>query len=149
MPYQRFVKENLAKPVKPDFRQIDQQLKRAVKDIKTAENVSGYDLTWSYTIAYHAMLRAGRALMYSKGFLPTTRNTHKTIVEITKTILGEKFENVVARFSRMRRERHDFIYDSHNGFTAKDVGSAITTAKKLIDEISTEIKKLHPQKDLL
>ena len=149
MPYGQFIRDNLAKPVKPDFKQITQQLKRAEKDLKTADAIAGDDLTWAYTIAYHAMLRAGRALMFSHGVLPTTRNTHKTIVEFTKVVLGSKFENLVARFGRMRRERHDFIYDSQNGFTARDVDSAITIARKLICEIVAEVKKLNPQRYML
>jgi uncharacterized protein (UPF0332 family) len=147
MTYGRFLKDNLVKEQKPDFRQIEAQLKRARKDLKTAEEVSSFDLTWAYTISYHAMLRAGRALMYANGFLPTVRNTHKTIVEFTKIILGEKYANTVARFSRMRRERHDFIYDARNGFTLHDVSTAIATAGKLIDEIVVIVNKENPQKE--
>ncbi len=107
------------------------------------------DLTWSYAISYHAMIRAGKALMYSKGYLPTTKNTHKTIVEFTKTILGEEYESVTSRFNRMRRQRRDFIYDSENGITSVDAKTAIETARKLIEKIENMVSKENPQKDLL
>jgi uncharacterized protein (UPF0332 family) len=149
MTFERFVHENLAKKQKPDFRQIDAQLKRAYKDLKTASEIASHDLTWAYTISYHAMLRAGRALMYAKGYLPTARNTHKTIVKFTKMILGEKYESTVARFSRMRKERHNFIYDAKNGFTKHDVESALSTAKILVNEIAGFIDKENPQKRML
>jgi len=37
------------------------------------------------------MIRAGRALMYSKGYLPTTKRSHKTIIEFTKLLLGHEY----------------------------------------------------------
>jgi len=73
MPYEKFLKDNLIKKEEPDFKQIAYQLKRARKDLKTAEANLPIDLTWAFAIAYHAMMRASKALMYSKGYLPTAR----------------------------------------------------------------------------
>lgn len=101
----------------------------------TAEATATIDLTWSFTIAYHAMIRAGRALMFSRGYLPTTKNTHKTIIEFTAFVLGEKYHDLMLRFDRMRRKRHDFIYDSQNHTTVSEAKSAIKTAKEFIDKI--------------
>ncbi len=36
----------------------------------TAEHVSDKDPQWAATIAYHSMLRAGRALLFANGVLP-------------------------------------------------------------------------------
>jgi len=93
-------------------------------------------MTWSFAIAYHAMIRAGRALMFSHGYLPTTKNSHKTIMEFTGSILGDKYKDLMLRFNRMRRKRHDFIYDSQNHTTLSEAKSAITTAGEFIDKIS-------------
>jgi hypothetical protein len=57
MKYQRFLKDNLIKKIKPDFKQIIFQLKRSQKDIKAAEANLNIDLTWSFTIAYHQGIR--------------------------------------------------------------------------------------------
>jgi uncharacterized protein (UPF0332 family) len=94
------------------------------------------------------MIRAGKALMYSKGYLPTAKNSHKTIVEFTKLILGGGYENIIGQFSRMRRRRHDFIYDSQNHITSHEANLSIETAKKLIDEVAALVKKENPEKDL-
>ena len=61
------------------------------------------DLTWSSAIAYHAMIRAGRALMYSKGYLPTAKHSHKTIVEFTRLTLGDEYHSLVGKFNRFAR----------------------------------------------
>jgi len=148
MNYEKFLKENLIKRQKPDFAQIEHQLKRAQKDLKTAEAVLHIDLTWAFAISYHAMIRAGKALMYSKGYLPTATKSHKTIVEITKLILGQEYENIISRFNRMRRQRHDFIYGSKNHITFHEAKLSIETAKKLIEEIITLVKKENPEEDL-
>lgn len=148
MNYQRFLKDNLIKKQNPDFKQIGHQLKRAQKDLKTAQANLLIDLTWSFAIAYHAMVRAGRALMYSKGYLPTAKQSHKTVVEFAELILGVEYAGLIGHFNRMRRQRHDFIYDSKNHITAQEAKSSIETAKKLIEEIIILVKKANPEKEL-
>ena len=71
--------------------------------MKTAEANLKIDLTWSFAIAYHAMIRAGRALMYSKGYLPTAKHSHKTIVEFTRLTLGDEYHSLVGKFNRFTR----------------------------------------------
>lgn len=146
--YERFIRDNLVKRQKPDFKQIAAQLKRANKDIKTAEAVMMVDLTWAFTITYHAMIRAGKALMFAEGYLPTAKRSHKTIIEFTKLILGDEYDNLISRFNRMRRQRHNFIYDSINNITLHEVKSSIETAKKLLTEIINLVIKENPQKEL-
>lgn len=148
MNYEKFLKDKLIKKQKPDFRQISKQLQRALKDLKTAEANLKIDLTWSLAIAYHAMIRAGKALMYSKGYLPTTKKSHKTIVEFTKLILGNEYHTLISKFNRLRRKRHDFIYDSENHITNQEAKSSLIIAKKLIDQIIALVKSENPEKNL-
>jgi uncharacterized protein (UPF0332 family) len=145
MNYEKFLRANLIKKQRPDFKQISNQLQRAAKDLKTAEANLKIDLTWSLTIAYHAMIRAGRALMYSNGYLPTTKRSHKTIVEFMKLILGHDYSALVGRFNRLRRKRHDFIYDSKNHITQSEAKSSLNTAKRLTDKICTLVKQKNPE----
>lgn len=148
MNYERFLRDKLIKRQKPDFKQIVHQLQRSLKDLKTAEANLEIDLTWSYTIVYHSMIRAGRALMYSKGYLPTAKNSHKTIVEFTKLTLGDEYYSLIGRFNRMRRQRHDFIYESKNHITSHEAKSSLEAANKLINKIIALVKQESPQKDL-
>ena len=148
MIYEKFLKDSLIKKEKPDFKQIEHQIKRANKDLKTAEANLSIDLTWAFAIAYHAMVRASKALIYSKGYLPTAKKSHKTIVELTNLILGNEYENLIGHFSRMRRRRHDFIYDSKNHITSHEAKSSIEAAKKLVDEIIILVKNENLEKDL-
>ncbi|MBU2598251.1 MAG: hypothetical protein KKC53_03605 [Actinobacteria bacterium] len=74
--------------------------------------------------------------------------SHKTIVEFTKLILSDEYKNLISRFNRMRRLRHNFIYNSKNHITYREAKSYLETAKKLIKEIILIVKKENPQKDL-
>ena len=148
MTYEKFLRGKLIKKQKPDFKQISYQLRRSLKDLKTAEANLKIDLTWALAIAYHAMIRAGRALMFAKGFLPTTKRSHKTIVEFTKLILGYEFDILVSKFNRLRRKRHDFIYDSKNHITHSEAKSSLDTARKLINKIGDLVKQENPEKGL-
>ena len=148
MSYEKFLRDKLIKKQRPDFKQISHQLQRALKDLKAAEANLEIDLTWAYTIAYHSMIRSSRALMFSKGYLQTAKNSHKTIVEFTKLILGDEYHSIISRFNRMRRRRHDFIYDSKNHITSQEARSSLAAAQKLIDKIITLIRKDNPQKEL-
>ena len=148
MSYERFLRDKLIKKQAPDFKQIDKQLQRALKDLKTSEANLKIDLTWSLTIAYHAMIRAGRALMYSKGYLPTVKRTHKTIVEFTRLLLGPEYYVLVSKFNRLRRKRHDFIYESKNHVTHSEAKSYLGAAKALIDKIIVLVEEDNPQREL-
>lgn len=48
--------------------QITSNLNRAQRDLRTAKANLKIDEEWAYTIAYHAMLRAGRAFMFASGY---------------------------------------------------------------------------------
>jgi len=148
MPYEKFLRDNLIKKQIPDFKQIEYQLKRSLKDLKTAELNLKIDVTWSLTIAYHAMIRAGRSLIYANGFLPTIKQTHKTIVSLTEKILGKDYDLLIRKFERLRRKRHDFIYDSVNHITLAEAKSSLDTAEKLIHRIIELVSEENPGKTL-
>ncbi len=148
MNYRILLRQKLLKKQVPDFQQIDNQVNRALKDLKAAEANLAIDLSWAVAIAYHAMIRAGRALIYSRGYLPTARQTHKTIVDVAGVILGPGYRQLIARFNRLRRKRHDFIYDSKNHTTLREARIALETAGELIEKISTAIREENPQGEL-
>lgn len=143
--YEEFIKHKLIKKIKPDFKQIETQLKRTRKDLQTAEKVMKSDRTWSFTITYHAMIRVGKALMYAHGYLPTTTRSHKTVVDFTGVVLGDECNDLCRRFNRMRRRRHDFIYDALNNVSESELKSSIKTAKTFIDKVVQLVMEIHPQ----
>lgn len=88
--------------------------------------------------------------MFSKGFLPTTKNTHKTIIDFTNLILGSdsEYNNLIIKFNRLRKQRHNFIYESENGFTEEEAEAALKAAKSLLKKIKDLIKTENSQIEL-
>ena len=142
-----YLKKGLVKEQNPVFGQIDQQIGRAQKDLKTFAVVLSSDPEWASTIAYQAMLRLGRALMFSYGYLPADGQQHKTVVEITGRILGKDFDLLIQYFDRMRRSRNSFFYDSLDANSEDHAKKARETARVLLEAVKIKIRKNNPQFD--
>lgn len=143
-----YLKKGLVKEQRPNFDQIEQQIVRAEKDLKTFGIVLNSDPEWACTIAYQAMLRMGRALMFSYGYLPADGQQHKTVVEITGKLLGEKFDLLIQYFDRMRRNRNVFFYDSIDTNNEAQAKKAHETAVELLKVVKATIRKHNPRADL-
>jgi uncharacterized protein (UPF0332 family) len=140
-----YLKSGLLKQQHVNFKQIEKQIIRAEKDLLTVGVVLEKDPEWAATIAYQAMLRAGRALLFSHGYLPSDGRQHKTVVEITGKILGQEFDLVVGQFDKLRKKRNIFFYDSIDAGNLAEARKASDTAKKLISAIKTKITSTNPQ----
>jgi uncharacterized protein (UPF0332 family) len=101
----------LIEKVETDLSKVKRALERAKRDLRTARATLDIDEEWTYTIAYHAMLRAGRALMLYLDYRPKGKDQHKTVGEFCSRVLGEGYRILVNKFHRMRRKRHRFIYE--------------------------------------
>lgn len=143
--FQDYLKRGLIKSQRPNFRQIEKQIARAAKDLRTFDLVIDKDPEWASAIAYQAMLRMGRALLFAHGFLPADRQQHKTVVEITGKILGSEFSLIIKQFDRLRKKRNVFFYDSEDSHNFTEARKAIETAKELLSEIKNRIASLSPQ----
>jgi uncharacterized protein (UPF0332 family) len=109
--FEELEERGLIQKIKINFKQIYNFLLRSKKDLQTSKANLAIDMEWSYAIAYHGMLRAGRALMMSFGYRPRGRDQHATVVRFTTVVFGDKFKDLIRNFDRMRRKRHDFIYE--------------------------------------
>src|SRR3990167_1656219 len=132
MPFEAFLKKGLLKQQRINFKQIEKQIIRAKKDLRTAQTVLNEDSEWGATIAYHAMLRAGRAFLFSKGYLPADGGQHRTVVELTHELLGTNYALLVQKFEKLRRRRNTFFYESDPFGTSTDAENALKTATQLI-----------------
>ncbi|OGB90957.1 hypothetical protein A2625_06660 [candidate division WOR-1 bacterium RIFCSPHIGHO2_01_FULL_53_15] len=135
----------LIEKIKPDAVQIGRFLSRSLKDLKTAKANLNIDEEWAYAIAYHAMLRAGRALLLAEGYRSKGKDQHKTIILAAKESLGEKFGLLLNNFDRMRRKRHEFIYESFKPIPFSEAETALTTAAELVKKVIDIVQTKSPQ----
>lgn len=87
---------------------------------------------WSFSIAYNSMLQSIRALIFSKGYRPSSDAGHVAAVRFAKLFLTE---NDVVFFDRMRRKRHTAVYDTVGVISRVEAENALARAEKFIIEI--------------
>ena len=149
MSYEKFIHEFLGKGLlkkqKTNFRAIQKLMTRAHRDLKTAKANLSIDEGIAYTIAYLAMLRAGRAVMLLRGFRPANGYQHKTVVEFMGYVLGKEFKAMVERFDKMRKKRNVFTYDVSISISKVEANNALNTAVRFVYLTDDIIKKQNPQ----
>jgi len=145
MSFEDLIKAGSIEKMEFHLDQVIKILSRSLKDLRTAKANLRIDEEWAYTIAYHAMLRAGRALLFFEGYRPKGKDQHKTIVLATKEVLGKEFGELLNDFDRMRRKRHEFIYESLKPIPRSESEAALSNAEKLVHKIIDLIQAKSPQ----
>lgn len=146
--FQRYLERGYLKKQSPNFAQISNQLRRAFKDLKTAKHNLEYDPEWAVSIAYHAMLRGGRSLLFAHGFLPADGAQHRTVVELTGKILGDEYAGLIRQFNKFRKKRNSFFYDSEDTENIDEAKEALKISRELLDKIGNFIETVNPQTHL-
>lgn len=141
----RLLDRGLIKKQGVNFNQIDALLFRAKKDLIASKANLEIDEEVTYNYAYLAMLRCGRAIIFMEGYRPTDGQQHKTVIEFTGSILGEKFINIVKKFDNMRRKRNQFTYDPSLPVSELEAKNALKTAEEFIKKIIELVKEENPQ----
>ena len=139
------LKQGLIKKCSIDYKAIENLIKRAYVDLKTAKRNLDDDEECAYNYAYNAMLRSGLALMFSEGFRPEIKDKHLTIVTFASSVLGDKFKSVINNYDFMRRKRHRFIYEPDIPCSRKEAEDAIDNAKEFVGIISKLMREKNPQ----
>lgn len=149
MDLKSFEARGLIEKSKSGASQIRSNLNRAQRDLQTAKANLEIDEEWAYTIAYHAMLRAGRAFMFAHGYRPRGKDQHKTVVAFCSESLGKDFQHLTTRFNRMRLKRHDFIYDPERPISKTEAMKSLESAEQFVEEINLRIQRAVPQKSFI
>jgi uncharacterized protein (UPF0332 family) len=131
-------RQGLIKTVPVDKKKIQDARDLALRDITTARTILGSDLDWAYTIAYNAVLQAGRALMFSQGYRPDGANQHVSVVKFVELYLN-KNDSII--FDRMRRKRNSSVYDTAGSITESEAKFAVQQAEDLVKKIFAVIDK--------
>jgi uncharacterized protein (UPF0332 family) len=140
MSYRELEAKGLIKPFKAKGQQIKKQMELAGRDLKTANAILGVNNDWTYNIAYNAILQAVRALMYVEGFRPVGEGQHKTAILFAELALGEKFEDGVHFFDKMRTKRNQAVYDTAGIVSEEEAKQSLLFVKKFVGRIQEVLK---------
>lgn len=130
------------------FIQIEGLLKDAMKDIKEANATIAIGERGPFLLAYQAMLKAGRTLLFLEGLRPADGAQHKTVVEVCEVFLGAPFKSLAEQFENMRRQRNQLVYEYGSLLSHREVESALHDAEAWIHAIGRKIKDKNPQFEL-
>jgi len=133
------VREGLIKKLPVDRKKVTDAIALAHRDVTTSRLLLATDRDWAYTIAYNAILQAGRALMFAHGYRPDGANQHISVVKFAQLYLEEK-DAVV--FDRMRRKRHSSVYDTAGAISESEAEFAVVQAELLIRIIEALLKNI-------
>lgn len=116
---------------------VKNALSLAKRDLKTAKNVfEDKDYDWCLSIAYNAMLQAGRALMFSKGYRPKGKYKHVAVVEFVKSRFGREFSDITLFiFNKTRKKRHMAVYEQVNIVSEEEAKNAINWAERFVKRV--------------
>jgi len=137
--------QGLIKQQKINFTAIENLISRSYKEIKVAQANITIDEGVAFTIAYTAMLHAGRALMLFKGYRPHDGYQHKTVVDFASIVLGEKYKTLVQHFDKIRKKRNIFTYEVSISISETEAKNALKSAADFIKAVRDIIEKENPQ----
>jgi len=149
MTFDNFIKEytkrGLIKKQGKNLIAIENLIARSYKEIKAAQANIKIDEGIAFTIAYTAMLHAGRALMLLKGYRPDDGYQHKTVVNFASITLGENYKTLVLHFDKMRKKRNKLTYEVSISISEEEVNQGLKSASELIKAVRNLIEKEDPQ----
>lgn len=128
--------------------QVEALLKDAMLDLEEAKKISHLAQRATYLMTYTAMLKAGRALLLMKGYVPDDGAQHKTIVNITAVVLGEKYKGLTDHFETMRRKRNEITYKGGAMVPKSEASETFESAIALVRKILEQAKAANPQLEL-
>ncbi len=132
------LREGVIRALAPDQKRVKETLALAHRDLDVARGLLASSNDWAFAVAYNAELQAGRALMFSKGFRPEGTNQHVSVVRFCEEFLSQ--ENVLW-FDRMRRKRHQSVYDSSGSISNREAIAAVKKAEEIVQEIEFLIRE--------
>mgnify|MGYP001448416862 CR=1 FL=1 len=113
----------------------------AEKDINSANHsLNSGDYDWALSIAYNAVLRAGRSFMFFIGYRPVGKEHHKNVFEFLRKTKFDK--ELIDYFDNVRKKRNKFVYGIIEGTSKENAKEVIEMAKDFVQKIRTFVQKI-------
>jgi len=138
--YSELHDKGLIEPGRFSSEQVEDLLKVAQRDLATSGEILESAHEWAYAIAYNAMLQAGRAFMFEKGYRSRGEGHHLTVIKFLRAGLDPKFASTISVMDRMRRKRNRSMYDTVGAISLKEAGEAVETARDFVEEVCRMLK---------
>ena len=122
--------------------EVREALKLADRDLRVARKLMSEELDWGFTVAYNAVLQAGRAFMFAKGYRPTTAEGHKNTFAFLAAALGPEHADLVTYFDRMRNKRNQAVYGMAGRIAETEARNLLTKATEFVRLVKRLLKEM-------
>jgi len=79
--------------------------------------------------------------MFSYGYRAQEEEQHKIVVEFVKATFEGKYDDFIEMFDRVRRKRHEVIYDEEGMISEFEANENLKIANEYIKIVEERIKK--------
>ena len=137
MSLEELLKEKLIRRIKPSSDLALKSLEHAKNDIDTARIlIENEKFDWALAAAYNAMLQAGRALMFSKGYRPSSKEGHVAVIRFLQTAIDKReSERIMIIMNGTRKKRHRVIYDEMDIISEGEADQAVEWAEEFVARV--------------
>lgn len=127
MSLEELLRSRVIRRTRPDRSLALNSIKRSRRDIDTAKTlISSEKFDWSLAVSYNAMLVAGRALMFDKGYRPSSTEGHLAVVKFLNVALGtEVSDRMIMVMNGMRKKRHRIVYEEMDIVSKNEAEQAV------------------------
>jgi len=150
MSLDELLRSRVIRRVKPDHNLALKSIRRAQRDIDTAKTlIANNKFDWSLAVSYNAMLSAGRAFMFDKGFRPSSTEGHVAVVKFLQaTLETEASDKMIMMMNGMRKKRHRIIYEEMDIVSEDEARQMVAWAEEFVNMISDLVHRKTSHKEL-
>lgn len=114
-------------------------LDAAGDDLVAVAAVETASPSWAETMLYEAGLRAARVIVQAAGFRIAADRGHVTAIDAADALTDGGHHRRFVRLHRMRRMRHEFMYETRHPPSAADLAQARLDVEALLAAAETAI----------
>ena len=103
-----------------------------MRDVEAAAANESRFASWAETMLYEAGLRAARAIVMAAGYRIAVDRGHVTAIDAADALTDGRHHRVFVRLHRLRRRRHEFMYETAADPGAQELATAREDVKNLI-----------------
>jgi len=143
------LRSRVIRKIRPNPELAINTVRRANRDIDTAKMlISNKKFDWSLAVAYNAMLTAGRALMFDRGYRPSSMEGHIAVVKFLRISLRiDVSDRMVMVMDSMRKKRHRIVYEEMDIVSEVEAEQAVRWAEEFVKKIDEIIQKSKQEKN--
>lgn len=145
----KLLQEGKIKKQETDAHYLNGLLGSAHQNIKAARyNFDGGFMDTSFKSTYDGLLQISRVILLLNGYRPDGNEQHKTTFLVAGVLLGQEFEELIARLDRYRIKRNNTVYQPIDFISRREAEGILVSAKEYWTAVRSYLKLRNKQLEL-